>query len=94
MSLVFQSSHFVALSPLVLNSKLFLRLFTSANVVATVFIFCAAAYLQTGQVVAPFSPLPENRLGVTEGSEEPNAAPGYRRLHLHIGRHAAVPDGL
>lgn len=57
-------------------------------------ISCTAAYLQTGQVVATLSPLLENRVGVAESSEEPNVAPGGRRLHLHIGRHAAVPDGL
>lgn len=45
-------------------------------------------------MVATVSPLLEDRVGVTESPEEPTDAPGDRRLHLHIGRHAAVPEGL
>lgn len=88
--------------PLVLMSNCSPCLFNSVHVFSTCFsshavclvISCAAVYLQAGPLVAAFSSPLEGHVGVTESFEEPNAAPGHCELHLHIGRHATVPEGL
>lgn len=57
-------------------------------------ISSADACLQAGPVVAALPSLLEDCVGFTEIFEEPTAALGHCKLHLHIGWNAAVPEGL